>query len=89
MRAHVQVALFLDEDDRCNEAMPIFDQATREYPQDYYAWAGRGECLVKLNDLPRAEQSLQRAFELSHDSHIAEQLRQVRGMRGLPTAPSN
>ena len=89
MRAHVQVALFLDEDDRCNEAMPIFDQATREYPQDYYAWAGRGECLVKLNDLPRAEQSLQRAFELSHDSHIAEQLRQVRDMRGLPTAPSN
>jgi hypothetical protein len=88
-RAHVQVALRLDEDDRCNEAMPIFDEATREYPQDWYAWAGRGECLVKLNDLPRAEQSLRRAFELSQNSHIAEQLQQVREMRGLSSAPPN
>jgi len=88
-RAHVQVALNLDEDDRCNEAMPIFDQATREYPQDWYAWAGRGECLVKLNNLPQAEESLRRAFELSHDSHIAEQIQQVRQMRGLPPEPRN
>jgi tetratricopeptide (TPR) repeat protein len=87
-RAHVQVALRLDEDDRCEEAMPIFDQATQKYPQDWYAWAGRGECLVKLNDLPRAEESLRRAFELSHDSHIAEQMQQVREMRGLPPMPS-
>jgi Tfp pilus assembly protein PilF len=84
----VQIALLMDEDDRCDEAMPIFDQATREYPQDYYAWAGRGECLVKLNDLPRAEESLRRAFGLSHDSRIAEQIRQVRQMRGLPGAPN-
>jgi tetratricopeptide (TPR) repeat protein len=88
-RAHVQVALRLDEDDRCNEAMPIFDQATREYPRDWYAWAGQGECLVKLNNLPQAEQSLRRAFELSHDSHIAEQLQQVREMQGLPAAQPN
>ncbi len=60
-----------------------------EYPHDWYAWAGRGECLVKLNDLPQAEESLRRAFELPHDSRIAEQLRQVREMRGSSAAPSN
>lgn len=87
-RAHVQVALHLDEDDRCGEAMPMFDQAIQQYPLDWYAWAGRGECMVKLNDLPRAEESLRRAFELSHNPHIAEQLRQVREMRGLPAPPN-
>jgi tetratricopeptide (TPR) repeat protein len=89
MRARVQVAVRLGEDGRCDEAMPIFDQATRQYPQDWFAWAGRGECLFRGNDLPGAEQSLHRAFELSHDSHIAELWQQVRTMMGLPAAPQN
>ncbi len=85
-RAHVQVALRLDDDGRCDEAMPIFDQATRQYPQEWYAWAGRGECMVKLNDLRGAEQSLRRAAEISHEPRIAEQWQQVRAMMGLPPA---
>jgi hypothetical protein len=86
-RANVQVALDLDEAGRCDEAMPIFDQATQQYPQDWFAWAGRAECLVKLNNLPGAEQSLHRAFELSHEPRVAEQWQQVRAMMGLPPAP--
>ena len=86
-QAHVQVALRLDEDGRCDEAMPIFNQATEQYPQEWFAWAGRGECLVKLNDLPGAERSLRRAFEISHEPRVAEQWQQVRAMMGLPHAP--
>lgn len=86
-RTHVQIALRLDEDGRCDQALPIFDEATQEYPQEWFAWAGRGECLVKLNDLPKAEQSLRRAFEISHEPRVAEQWQQVRAMMGLPPAP--
>jgi len=86
-RAKVQVALGLDEAGRCDEAMPMFEQAIQQYPQDWFAWAGRGECLVKLNDLPGAEQSLRRASELSHEPRVAEEWRQVRAMMGLNTEP--
>jgi thioredoxin-like negative regulator of GroEL len=57
-RANVQMALELEEEDRCDQATPMFEQATQQFPEDWYAWAGVGECLVKLNNLPRAEQSL-------------------------------
>ena len=86
-RAHVQVALGLDEEGRCDEAMPMFDQAIQQYPQDWFAWAGRGECLFKLNDLPRAEQSLRRAAELSHEPRVTEEWQQVRARMGLASAP--
>jgi protein O-mannosyl-transferase len=86
-RANVQIALALDEDDRCDQAMPIFEQAIQQFPQDWYAWAGIGECLVKLNNLPRAEQSFRRASELSHEPRIVEQWQQVRAMMGLAPAP--
>lgn len=85
-RAHVQVALGLDEEDRCDEAMPIFNQAIQQYPQDWYAWAGRGECLVKLNDLAGAEQALRRASELSGEPRVLEQWQEVRTMMGLGPA---
>ena len=42
-RAHVQVALDLDQAGRCNEAVPLLQQVTREYPQDWFAWAGLGD----------------------------------------------
>jgi protein O-mannosyl-transferase len=87
-RAHVQVALGLAEESRCDEAMPMFDQATQQYPQDWFAWAGRGECLFKLNDLPGAEQSLHRAFELSREPRVREEWQQVRARMGLPFASS-
>jgi tetratricopeptide (TPR) repeat protein len=86
-RAKVQVGLALDEQDRCDQAMPIFEEAIQQFPEDWYAWAGSGECLVKLNNLTRAEQSFRQASELSHEPRIIEQWQQVRAMMGLPPAP--
>jgi tetratricopeptide (TPR) repeat protein len=86
-RAHVQVALGLDEAGRCDEAVPIFHQAIQQYPQDWFAWAGLGECFFKLNDLPRAEQSLRRAAELSREPRVKEEWEQVRAKMGLAYAP--
>ena len=57
-RARVQFAIRLDEEGRCDEAIPILEETTREYPQDWFAWAGLGECFFKLNDMTRAEQAL-------------------------------
>jgi protein O-mannosyl-transferase len=85
-RAHVQVALSLDEAGRCDEAVPIFEDAIQQYPQDWFAWAGLGECRVKLNDLPKAEQSLRRAAELSHEPRVKEEWQAVRAKMGLPSA---
>jgi hypothetical protein len=84
---HVQAALALDEEDRCDEAMPMFEEVIQQYPQDWFAWAGRGECLFKLNDLPGAERSLHRASELSHEPRVTEQWQQLRVKMGLPSAP--
>ena len=87
VRAHVQVAIGLDEAGRCDQAAPIFEDAIRQYPQDWFAWAGLGECQFKLNDLPGAEQSLRRASELSHEPRVREEWQAVREKMGLPSAP--
>jgi hypothetical protein len=82
-RAHVQVALGLDEAGRCEEAVPIFREAIQQYPQDWFGWAGLGECLVKLNDLPGAENALRRATELSHEARVKAAWEEVRARMGL------
>jgi len=88
--AHVQVALQLADDGRCGEAMPVFQQVSQEYPQDWYAWAGLGDCFVQGNNLPKAEESLRRAAELSHDSRVMQQWQELRAHMGLPnSAPHN
>ena len=88
--AHVQAALQLADDGRCNEAMPVFEQVSQQYPQDWYAWAGLGDCLVQVNNLPRAEQSLHKAAELSHNSRVMQQWQELRAHMGLPnSAPHN
>jgi protein O-mannosyl-transferase len=87
VRAHVQVALDLDEAGRCGEAVSIFNEAIRKYPQDWYPWAGLGECFFKLDDLPKAEQSLRRAAELSQNPRVIEQWQQLREHMGLPSTP--
>jgi hypothetical protein len=87
-RAHVQVALDLDQAGRCNEAVPLLQQVTREYPQDWFAWAGLGDCFLQLNDLSGAEESLHRAAELSHEPRVTEQWQEVRAKMGkLSPAP--
>jgi tetratricopeptide (TPR) repeat protein len=88
-KANVQVALDLDEAGRCDEAMPMFEQAIQRYPQDWFAWAGRGECLLKSGNLPDAEQSLHRASELAHEPRVTEQWQQVRAMMGLSPATTH
>lgn len=84
-RTHVQLALSLDEEGRCNEAMPIFNQAIEQYPKDWFAWAGRGECLFKLNDLRGSEQSLHEAYELSNETRVREEWQMVREKMGGAT----
>ncbi len=84
--AHVQVALQLADDGRCSEAMPVFEQVSQEYPQDWYAWAGLGDCFVQVNNLPKAEESLRRAAELSHDSRVMQQWQELRAHMGLPNS---
>jgi tetratricopeptide (TPR) repeat protein len=84
--AHVQVALQLADDGRCSEAMPVFEQVSQEYPQDWYAWAGLGDCFVQVNNLPKAEESLRRAAELAHDSRVIQQWQELRANMGLPSS---
>jgi hypothetical protein len=83
---HLQAALQLDEQGRCSEALPVFEQVTREYPQDWYAWAGLGDCYVQLNNLPKAEESLHRAADLSHNSQVIQQWQELRAQMGLPAS---
>lgn len=75
---HVQAALQLDQEGRCDEAIPVFKQVTEEYPNDWFAWAGLGDCQVQLNDLAGAEQSLHRAADISQSSRVREQWQAVR-----------
>jgi protein O-mannosyl-transferase len=87
---HVQTALELDEEGRCSEALPIFEQVVRDYPQDWYAWAGLGDCYVQLNDLTKAEESLHRAADISRDPHVTEHWQALRAHMGLSSsAPAN
>jgi Flp pilus assembly protein TadD len=86
-RAHVQVALHLGESGRCQEAMSLLDEVIQNYPQDWYAWAARGNCQVQLNQLQGAEESLHRAADLSHNPRVTERWQQVRSQQyGLPSA---
>lgn len=87
--SHVQAALRLADEDRCAEAMSTFDGVIRDYSDDWYAWAGRGYCFVKLNQLSKAEESLHRAADLSHNSQVIEQWKALRAHMGLPDVSSH
>jgi protein O-mannosyl-transferase len=87
---HVQAALKLDQEGRCSEAVPVFQKVTQDYPQDWYAWAGLGDCYVQLNDLTKAEESLHRAADISRDSRVIEQWQGLRAHMGLSSSvPAN
>lgn len=79
----VRAALIWSDDGQCSDAMPVFQQAIRDYPDDWYAWIGQGDCLVQRNDLTKAEESLHRAADLSHDSRVVEHWQQLRAHMGL------
>jgi hypothetical protein len=61
----------------------------REYPEDWYGWAGPGDCLVQLNKYPQAEESFHKAADLSHDQHVIEQWQLLRERMGLPASVPN
>jgi hypothetical protein len=82
----VRAALLIADEGRCKEAMPIFDDVNREYPDDWFTWAGRGICFVQANDLVRAEDAFHRAADLSHDPRVVEQWQALREHMGLPTS---
>lgn len=86
--ARVQAALQLDQEGRCSEAIPVFEQVTRQYPEDWYAWAALADCQVQMKDLPKAEESLHRAADLSHEPRILQQWQELRATMGLPRANS-
>lgn len=87
--AHVQQALSLADQGQCDEAVPVFEEVNREYPEDWYAWAGLGDCLVQLNKYPQAEESFHKAADLSHDPHVIEQWQLLREHMGLPASVPN
>ena len=67
--------------------MSLLDEVIQNYPQDWYAWAARGNCQVQLNQLQGAEESLHRAADLSHNPRVTERWQQVRSQQyGLPSA---
>lgn len=82
--ARVRDALALEEDGRCAEAIPVFDQVSREYPDDWYPLAGLGYCYAQGNDYVKAEDFLHRAADLSHDKGIVQQWQELRSQMGLP-----
>ena len=88
--ARVREALSLEEDGRCAEAIPVFQQVSREYPDDWYPLAGLGYCYAESNDYVKAEEFLHRAADLSQDSGIVRQWQELRSQMGLPpVSPSS
>jgi tetratricopeptide (TPR) repeat protein len=82
-RANVQAALPLVEQGRCSEALPVFERVTREYPQEWSAWAALGYCYFTANNLRQAEESLHKAAELSRDPRTIEMWQELRAHMGL------
>jgi tetratricopeptide (TPR) repeat protein len=82
-RANVQAALVLVEQGRCSEVLPVFERVTREYPQEWSAWAGLGYCYFTLNNLPKAEESLHQAARLSRDPRTIQMWQDLRAHMGL------
>lgn len=80
----VNEALQLQEEGRCDEAIPMFEQVIQDYPDDWYAWAGRGVCYFRSNNLPKAEESLHRAADISHNAQVIQQWQELRAAMGLP-----
>jgi hypothetical protein len=82
----VRAALLMADEGRCSEAMPVFEEVNREFPDDWFTWAGRGICFVQANDLVKAEDALHHAAELSHDPRVVQQWQALRAQMGLPSS---
>jgi protein O-mannosyl-transferase len=85
--ARIRQALLIDPEGRCEESMPLFEQVTREFPDDWFAWAAMGNCWVQRNDLSHAEEAFHHAVDLSHDPSTTQEWQQLRAQLGLPLLP--
>ena len=83
---HVEAAIKLGDEGRCNEAIPILQQVIRDFPQDWKAWAAQGNCYIQLNNLVAGEDSLHRAATLSKNSTVIQYWQELRAHMGLPSA---
>lgn len=86
--AQIQQALRLDEEGRCSDAVPVFQDVSRQYPDDWFAWAALGDCMVQLSRYQEAEEDFHRAADLSHEPRVIEQWKDLRARMGLP-APNS
>lgn len=82
----VNEALRLQDEGHCDEAIPMFEHVIQDYPDDWFAWAGRGVCYFRLNNLPKAEESLHRAADISHNPQVMQQWQELRAAMGLPNS---
>lgn len=90
VRARVEAALKLTDEGQCSDAIPTFEEGTREFPNDWVSWAALGDCYYHLNDLPKAETYLHRAADLAHMPRVTEQWEHVRAelqASGQPLKP--
>ena len=78
VRARVEAALKLTDEGQCSDAIPTFEEGTKEFPGDWVSWAALGDCYYHLNDLPKAETYLHRAADLAHLPRVTEQWEHVR-----------
>jgi tetratricopeptide (TPR) repeat protein len=85
---HVLQALKLEDEGRCSEAISIFHRVTKDYPEDWLAWGGLGVCYVQVNDLPKAEEALHRAADLSNNTRVIQQWQELRAHMGLSNPAS-
>ncbi|MBO0912059.1 MAG: tetratricopeptide repeat protein [Acidobacteria bacterium] len=79
----VERALALQGEGRCDEAIPMFNRVIGDYPDNWFALAGLSVCYVKLNDFPKAEESLRRAAEISRNPRVIQQWQELRAQMGL------
>jgi tetratricopeptide (TPR) repeat protein len=86
--ARIQKAL-LDPEAKCDETMPLFEQVSREFPDDWFAWAAMGNCWIQRNNLSQAEDSLHHAVDLSHDPTTTQEWQQLRQQLGMPVLPTD
>jgi hypothetical protein len=78
VRARVEAALKLTDEGQCGDAIPTFEEGTREFPNDWVSWAALGDCYYHLNNLPKAEAYLHRAADLAQMPRVTEQWEHVR-----------
>jgi protein O-mannosyl-transferase len=82
--ARIRQALLTDPEGKCEQTMPLSEQVTRDFPDDWFAWAAMGNCWVQRNDLSHAEEAFHRAVDLSHDPSTTQEWQQLRAQLGLP-----